>query len=90
MENFQNTLEVCGLSDLGYRSPKYTWNNGRERANFTKDRLDKVVANQDWCALHHEVEVLVGVTICSNHSPLFVFPNGQVMGSRGHVNLDLK
>jgi hypothetical protein len=21
MENFENTLEVCGLSDLGYRGP---------------------------------------------------------------------
>ena len=23
MENFQKTLEACGLSDLGYKGPKY-------------------------------------------------------------------
>ena len=37
MENFQNTLEACGLSDLGYKGPKYTWNNGRVGAEFTKE-----------------------------------------------------
>ena len=83
MENFQNTLEVCGMSDLGYRSPKYTWNNEREGADFTMEGLDRVEANQDWCALYQEVKVLVGVKLCSNHSPLFVFPKGQGNGQQG-------
>jgi hypothetical protein len=72
MENFQNILEDCGLSDLGFRGPKYTWNNGREGADFTKERLDRVVANRDWCNLYQGVEVEVGVTIRSDHLPLFV------------------
>jgi exonuclease III len=27
MEAFRQTLENCGLSDLGYRGPKFTWSN---------------------------------------------------------------
>jgi hypothetical protein len=72
MENFQNTLEVCGLSDLGFWGPKYTWNNGRGGAEFIKERPDRVVANGNWCKLHHEMEVVVGVTLCSDHLPIFV------------------
>lgn len=49
MKNFQNTLEVCGLSKLGYKGPKYTWNNEKVGADFTKERLDCVVANRGWC-----------------------------------------
>ena len=45
MGNFQNTLEACGLSDLGFKGPKYTWNKGREGANFMNERLDKGLAN---------------------------------------------
>lgn len=72
MEAFQNTLEGCGLSDLGYKGPKFTWTNCREDTEFIKERLDRAVANHDWCESFQGVEVLVGVAICSNHSPIFV------------------
>jgi exonuclease III len=78
MENFQNTLEVCGLSDLGFWGPKYTWFNGKQGADFTKERLDRAVANGDWCELHHEMEVVVGVTLCSDHLPIFVSIKGRI------------
>jgi hypothetical protein len=72
MENFKKTLEACGLSDLGYKGPKYTWNNGREGTEFTKERLDRVVANGSWGEMHHGLEVTIGVTLCSDHLPIIV------------------
>jgi hypothetical protein len=72
MENFQKTLEACGLSDLGYKEPKYTWNNGHEGAEFTKERLDRVVANGSWGEMHHGLEVTIRVTLCSDHLPIIV------------------
>jgi hypothetical protein len=30
MENFQRTLDECGLSELGYQGPNFTWNNSKE------------------------------------------------------------
>lgn len=53
MEAFQNTLVDCGLSDMGNRGPKFTWSNCQEGAGFIKERLDRVVANQEWCGLQH-------------------------------------
>ncbi|KAF5459775.1 hypothetical protein F2P56_019693 [Juglans regia] len=43
MEIFREALEDCGLSDLGFEDSKYTWCNGREGREFTKERLDRVV-----------------------------------------------
>lgn len=77
MEAFQHTLEDCGCSDLGYRGPKFTWNNCREGSFFTKERLDWVVANQGWCELYHGAKVSMGVAICSDHSPVFLQLKGQ-------------
>ena len=72
MENFQKTLKACGLSDLGYKGPKYTWNKGRGGSDFTKERLDRVVANESWGEMQNELKVQVGVTLCSDHLPIFV------------------
>jgi hypothetical protein len=71
MEAFQNTLASCGLSDLGYKGPKFTWSNGREGDDFTKERLDKAVANHSWCGLYPEAKVTVGTILWSDHSPIF-------------------
>jgi hypothetical protein len=82
MENFQMALEESGLSELGYTGPKFTWNNGQEGADFIKERLDRVVANKEWYEAHPDVEVVVGAAICSDHSPIWVFPEGQRGRSR--------
>jgi hypothetical protein len=45
---FQQTLEFCELSDLGFNGPRFTWTNCREESDFTKVRLDRGVANLAW------------------------------------------
>lgn len=80
MENFQTILEDCGLSDLMFRGPKFTLSNFQEGFSFTKERLDRVVANRDWCEHFNEADVLVGVAISSNHSPIFLNLLGQGSG----------
>lgn len=37
MASFQDSLEDCQLSDLGFTGSKYTWCNNRTDHNFTKD-----------------------------------------------------
>ncbi|XP_059457696.1 uncharacterized protein LOC132187382 [Corylus avellana] len=70
MNDFQNALETCVLHDIGYRGPKYTWTNGREGIDFTQERLDRVVANQEWCELFPRAEAIVKATINSDHNPI--------------------
>jgi hypothetical protein len=59
MEEFQRVLEDCLLSDLGFSGPKFTWSNGRDGATFTQERLDRVVANSEWCDYFKGVNVVV-------------------------------
>jgi hypothetical protein len=37
MEDFHNVLEHCELVDLGFRGPKFTWNNGRDAGDFVQE-----------------------------------------------------
>ena len=37
---FQRVLEDCGLYDLGFMGPKFTWTNGRSGEHFVQERLD--------------------------------------------------
>jgi endonuclease/exonuclease/phosphatase family metal-dependent hydrolase len=72
MNDFQNALETCVLHDIGYRGPKYTWTNGREGIDFTQERLDRIVANQEWCELFLGAEAIMEATINSDHNPILL------------------
>ena len=63
MEAFQKALEDCDLADLGYHGPKYTWSNCREGGDFTKERLDRVVANRRLCEIFQDAEVSVDTVV---------------------------
>jgi hypothetical protein len=76
MESFQGTLEACGLSDLGFKGPKYTWSNCQEGLDLIKERLDRVVANRSWCEFFREAEVWVGAAISSDHAPITLHVTG--------------
>jgi hypothetical protein len=56
INNFRMALEDCDLSDLGFSGPRYTWCNNRSDGNFTQERLDRAVANREWCARFRFVE----------------------------------
>lgn len=68
----------CNLLDLGFIGPKYTWCNGRMATGITRERLDRVVANHEWCQNFNVVSVEVLPRLCSDHNPLLVsFSNHQ-------------
>jgi len=50
INNFRMALEDCDLSDLGFSGPRYTWSNSKSDGNFTQERLDRAVANREWCS----------------------------------------
>jgi endonuclease/exonuclease/phosphatase family metal-dependent hydrolase len=43
-------IKNCGLLDLGYKGPAYTWTNKRFSSNPTYERLDRCLGNAEWCA----------------------------------------
>ena len=44
---FREVLDEVGLKDLGYVGKKFTW-KGRRQGGFVLERLDRMVANNQW------------------------------------------
>ncbi|KAL5573023.1 hypothetical protein UlMin_022620 [Ulmus minor] len=44
MRNFREALNYCGLADLGYRGPKFTWCRGKA-TNLVQERLDRMLGS---------------------------------------------
>jgi hypothetical protein len=72
MALFQEVLEDCHLSDLGYTGSKFMWSNCRQDAGFTKERLDWAIANTGWCNLFKRVEVFILAARTLGHKPMLI------------------
>jgi hypothetical protein len=84
MEQFRNALGACSLADLGYMGLRFTWNNGQSDSGFIKERLDRAVANKEWCQMFEEVEVQILAARTSDHKPLLVVGGDTHYASRSH------
>jgi ribonuclease HI len=78
---FREVLVDCGLSDLGYRGSKFTWNNGQQNGSFIKERLDRAVANKEWCGLFKNRDIWVLPSRTSDHKPLLLSTYDKTGGS---------
>lgn len=72
MVGFRDALEACGLCDLGFIGPRFTWCNRRTGDSFTKERLDRAVADRAWCSRFHSAAVHILASCTSDHHPLHV------------------
>ncbi|KAL0001687.1 hypothetical protein SO802_015468 [Lithocarpus litseifolius] len=70
MERFKEVIDVCGLKDLGFIDPRFTWLYQKFDGSQIRERLDRALATCDWmgkfpAAKHYHLSSLV-----SNHCPL--------------------
>ncbi|XP_059431606.1 uncharacterized protein LOC132165127 [Corylus avellana] len=63
-----------GHPDTQKSGPVFTWNNGREGADFTMEWLDRVVVA--WHTLFPNVESSIELAIFSDHLPILINPSG--------------
>lgn len=70
MSNFRQTMEVCKLKNLGQIGENFTWSNKHGNSSFTKERLDRAIANQAWMRVYNAVIVETLVARSSDHKPL--------------------
>ncbi|XP_040987779.1 uncharacterized protein LOC121235497 [Juglans microcarpa x Juglans regia] len=75
MARFREVLERWGLFDLGWRGDKYIWSNKHEDESFTKETLDRAVANTKWKENHADGWVEVLMARCSDHRPTLLCMN---------------
>ena len=69
---FRDTLEVCGLVDLGFSGVPHTYDNKRAGSANVKVRLDRAVATNTWRNLFPHYSVKHVVSPCSDHLAIVV------------------
>lgn len=72
MENFRDMLADCSLLDLGFKGPKWTYDNKQEGANNVKARIDRGVADHRWSNLFSEASIEHIWSSRSDHLPLLL------------------
>jgi hypothetical protein len=53
MQAFHDTLDTCGLSDIGYVGDPFTWHRGAMR-----ERLDRGITNASWSQMQSDAALL--------------------------------
>jgi hypothetical protein len=74
MRAFNNYVKQCGLFDLGFSGPAYTWTNMRFSTGPIFERLDRCLANAEWCTLFPMTNVFNMPIIhsFSDHAPILL------------------
>ncbi|XP_042956310.1 uncharacterized protein LOC122292152 [Carya illinoinensis] len=72
METFRHAIMDCSLNPIQTQGPFFTWSNNRKEDEFTKERLDRAMANNNWMHCFTESYCQVIPAIKSDHSPLLI------------------
>lgn len=71
MEAFRSALEYNDLVDFGWNQ-KFIWPNRHRDTTYTKETLDRVVANKPWMNLFGNLGTEVLVSYRSDHQPIML------------------
>ena len=72
MADFRDTLDVCGLKDLGFSGLPWTYDNRKSGGRNVKVRLDRGAATQSWLNRFFDASVTHLASPCSDHCPLLM------------------
>lgn len=82
MANFNETINSCGLHDLGYNGPKFTWNYERADGVRIRERLDRALATLEWVRLFPLAKLYHLSSLVSDHAPLVLCMIPKLRGRR--------
>jgi hypothetical protein len=72
MNQFKECLDDCGLVDLGYTGPMFTWSNRQQGDALVRVRLDRAVENGDFTTVFDDCVVENIITTTSDHFAVLV------------------
>lgn len=72
MESFREAIEFFSFSVLITKGLMFTWSDNRRGNGFTKERIDRVMANSNWKHLFTNAFCYVLPALKSDHSPLHI------------------
>jgi hypothetical protein len=90
MARFRNLIKQAGLFDLGFNGPAYTWTNKRFASNPLFQRLDRCLANNQWCVNYPVTKVynMPLIHTFSDHAPILLSTNGKVNKTKNHFKFE--
>ncbi|XP_074306381.1 uncharacterized protein LOC141641626 [Silene latifolia] len=72
MDAFRSALDECALEDLGFYGNIFTWQRGRGDGTVIRERLDRAVANFEWCQRFPKAVVRNFPLYSSDHSAILI------------------
>lgn len=72
LSELKEVMNNCGLIDLGFNGPRFTWNNKRAGAANIKERIDMNAANTNWQNRFHKAQVYHLPYYNSDHRAIIV------------------
>ena len=70
MANFVKAVNWCGLRDIGFTGPKFTWLYERSDGSQIRERLDRALTTTDWVNLFPMARLHRLTSLATDHSPL--------------------
>ncbi|XP_070039791.1 uncharacterized protein [Nicotiana tomentosiformis] len=70
--DFIECMEECGMADVGYTAPRFTWCNARDKWNRIWKRLDRVFVNHEWTSKTSRFNVEHMASTGSDHTHMLV------------------
>ena len=72
MDAFRMAVDDCGVKDMGYKGSKFTWQRSNSPSTLIRERLDRMLPDDDWCDLFPSWEVIHLPRYRSDHAPLLL------------------
>ncbi|KAK4707018.1 hypothetical protein R3W88_033432 [Solanum pinnatisectum] len=73
--DFIGIIEACGLMDLGFNGPRFTWSNQRGINFRIWKRLDRAMVNDKWLQNMPQTTITHLPSVGSDHRPLLMEMN---------------
>ncbi|XP_042984774.1 uncharacterized protein LOC122313665 [Carya illinoinensis] len=87
MAHFREALDVSELYDIGWCGDKFTWSNRHSDETFTKECLDRAVANSRWNGMYLESSLEVMTSRCFDHRPILLHCKRPLSSGRVYRNV---
>jgi hypothetical protein len=88
MRTFNTYVKQCGLFDLGFSGPACTWTNKRFSSTPVFERMDRCLANAEWCGLFPNINVFNLPIMFDDHAPILISTESQFHRPKLHFKFE--
>ena len=70
MARFNDSINFCGLKEVSFVGPSFTWLYQIRDGSQIRERLDRALASSDWHSLFPSAKLFHKSSSASDHNPL--------------------